>query len=278
MPESPFNIPLLTILILAAALAGLTGCAQVNAPSARLETPPTPTQTPVMAAESGTHEERLAELHQAEELLRQGNTLSASIAFMVLDTPSTPLDLRLRARYGLAVAALLSAGSQQEFDKALTLWRDWAEHAGEGLADPRLLAPLLPRLAPDEVISGAKAPLDVAESQPEGLAGQLPGGEEFIPRIEGQFNTNAQIEDLKRQLAWSERERGRLADQLKAELNETVRKNLDLSDANLSLSLENQRLRERQLTQSLENERLREQLKALQDLHLEITRKKKVVE
>jgi len=268
MTEQTFrkHIPALILLL---ALGVAAGCAHAGSPVSTART------TPGKELPQPPSEER--ELLRAEMLLQEGDTLSSSMIFQRLDQPANAPDIRLRARYGLAVASLLSAQDFVSFNKALNLWRGWTAEADEGQCDPGLLEPVLSRLA--MTLPGSEAStMEMADYQPEGVSGQLPGYEEFIPRLEGQFEARDQIEDLKRQLAWSERERNRLSDELKAQLNDTIRRNLDLSDENLTLSLENQRLRERQLALSMENERLRQQLKALEQLHLEITRKKKVVE
>lgn len=55
-----------------------------------------------------------------------------------------------KAYYGLACARLATARTPEELHEALNIWNTWMRMTPEGLPseDPRLITPLLPRLAP----------------------------------------------------------------------------------------------------------------------------------
>ena len=138
-----------------------------------------------------------------------------------------------------------------------------------------------PAPAPAPAPAPEPRPFAVTDGQPNGLSGQLPNQDVTLPEVApGQelYATEAQLHELREQLKKSELERKRLAKELKGERRGASDEIDQLRKDKLDLTLENQRLRESNLTLNLNIQRLQQQIQALEELHLEINRKKKVVE
>ncbi len=78
-----------------------------------------------------------------------GQYEKASSIFQRLSGNNTDPVLARKAYYGLACAYLATARTPVELHEALNLWNTWVQMTPEGLPgeDPRLMTPLLPRLA-----------------------------------------------------------------------------------------------------------------------------------
>ena len=111
---------------------------------------------------------------QAAQETEQAHLVGAHQAFMAGDYEKARAlfasaqhaqnaEMARQALYGLACTQLVAAQTPQEYRQGVKLWESWAEFCemntkGE---DPRLLAPLLPRMAPRPQPAIAPPPVDV---------------------------------------------------------------------------------------------------------------------
>lgn len=183
------------------------------------------------------------------------------------------LCLRRRTAYGLSLARLAQARDQNEVDSAMELWEAWTKAPAKGCADvdPRLVTPLLKRIEPQ----GGPA---LAGGGARGLSGQLPGQDLAMERLDGQFDVNERISRLRLQLEHCQQERQRLESEHVKELQKACQENSRQQNKAMELERENRTLREKQLGMAMEIDRLSKQIEALEALHMEMNRKKKVVE
>jgi len=79
-----------------------------------------------------------------------GQYEKATSIFQRLSGNSSDPVVARKAYYGLACARLATAKTPVELHEALSIWNTWVQMTPEGLPseDPRLITPLLPRLAP----------------------------------------------------------------------------------------------------------------------------------
>jgi hypothetical protein len=79
-----------------------------------------------------------------------GQYEKATSIFQRLSGGTSDPEVARKAYYGLACAKLVMAKSPEDLHEALTVWNTWVQMTPEGMPgeDPRLLTPLLPRLAP----------------------------------------------------------------------------------------------------------------------------------
>lgn len=99
----------------------------------------------------GQAPESLNALTSATEAYRAGDYDRAADLFLALSLVSSDPVLSRKALYGLACSKLALADSDEDMAEALDVWKRWASLAPDNpdIEDPRLLSPLLPRLAPD---------------------------------------------------------------------------------------------------------------------------------
>jgi len=79
-----------------------------------------------------------------------GQYEKATSIFQRLSGGTADPEVARKAYYGLACSRLVTAKTPEELHEALGLWNTWVQMTPEGLPgeDPRLMTPLLPRLAP----------------------------------------------------------------------------------------------------------------------------------
>ncbi|HWR03961.1 MAG TPA: hypothetical protein VN419_08055 [Humidesulfovibrio sp.] len=79
-----------------------------------------------------------------------GQYEKAAFIFQRLSGNTADAIVARKAYYGLACAKLATARTPEELHAALNIWNTWMQMTPEGLPseDPRLITPLLPRLAP----------------------------------------------------------------------------------------------------------------------------------
>ncbi len=79
-----------------------------------------------------------------------GQYEKAAFIFQRLSGNASDAMVARKAYYGLACAKLATARTPAELHEALNIWNTWMQMTPEGLPseDPRLITPLLPRLAP----------------------------------------------------------------------------------------------------------------------------------
>lgn len=96
-------------------------------------------------------QEALAPLTPAMEAYQEGDYDRAADLFLTLSLVTSDPVLARKALYGLACSRLATAESEADMNEALEIWNRWASLAVPSLdiEDPRLLTPVLPRIAPD---------------------------------------------------------------------------------------------------------------------------------
>ena len=116
--------------------------------------------------------------------------------------------LARKAYFGLACARLATAKTPEELHEGLALWNTWVQMTPEGLPgeDPRLITPLLPRLAPANA-SGGPALLSAGEIAGEiSRTQRLAGCQEETGKLkESLRKKTAEAENLRSQLNALER-------------------------------------------------------------------------
>ncbi|OIN98783.1 MAG: hypothetical protein AUJ49_12605 [Desulfovibrionaceae bacterium CG1_02_65_16] len=117
--------------------------------------------------------------------------------------------LARKAYYGLACARLATAKTPAELHEALNLWNTWVQMTPEGLPgeDPRLMTPLLPRLAPSGSATESPAMLTEEEIERElARTKRLAGCQEETGKVkEALRKKTAEAEALRSQLNALER-------------------------------------------------------------------------
>lgn len=155
----------------------------------------------------GTGELRSAYLLAVDSYLAGQYEKAASIFQRLSGAGEDPL-LARKAYYGLACARLATAKTPQELHEGLALWNTWVQMTPEGLPgeDPRLITPLLPRLAPANA-SGGPALLSAGEIENELARTQrLAGCQDETGKLkESLRKKTAEAENLRSQLNALER-------------------------------------------------------------------------
>jgi len=117
--------------------------------------------------------------------------------------------LARKAYYGLACARLATAKTSAELHEALNIWNTWVQMTPEGLPgeDPRLMTPLLPRLAPSGSATESPAMLTEEEIERElARTKRLAGCQEETGKVkEALRKKTAEAEALRSQLNALER-------------------------------------------------------------------------
>ncbi len=137
-----FFVPLLFFLIAASAPSlAADGCNPDSAPAIRRDVEMDTLKDAVKAFESGHYEK-------------------AQTGFEMLKNEAKNSDIRRSALFGLAATRLVLADNKDEYDRAVTTWKKWADEVKScrGLEDPRMLTPFLLRLQ-SAIGKGAGGPL-----------------------------------------------------------------------------------------------------------------------
>jgi hypothetical protein len=127
-----FALPLLALTVL------LGGCSVHLAPKSE----------PHAQAQA---QESLNALTSASDAYRAEDYDRAADLFLALSLVSSDPVLSRKALYGLACSKRAMADTAEDMAEAMEVWNRWASLAPDNpdIEDPRLLAPLLPRLTPD---------------------------------------------------------------------------------------------------------------------------------
>jgi hypothetical protein len=106
--------------------------------------------------------------------LQRGDYREAASVFETLSKSAATPEHRRRALYALACTRLATAQTPDELNAALNLWNLWSQTAAAAITDedPRLMAPLLPRLMPSAQAS--LTPRQVAPPGKSDKAGAAP--------------------------------------------------------------------------------------------------------
>ena len=149
-----------------------------------------------------------------DSYLAGGYEKAADLFQQLAATRTDPL-LAHKAFFGLACAKLALARNEEELNRALALWNDWAQMPSQGqpYEDPRMLGPLLVRLSA-ALPEAAKAAAAKPARKPNHISGPLP--EQGMDRFRGQVNALEENARLKEQLRKRAVEIEALRDQLKA--------------------------------------------------------------
>lgn len=137
-----------------------------------------------------------------------GQYEKAAFIFQRLSGTTADPVIARKAYYGLACARLATARTPEELHAALSIWNTWVQMTPEGLPseDPRLITPLLPRLAPS-ASPESKALLSQEEIESElSRTKRLAGCQEETGKVkEALRKKTAEAEALRSQLNALER-------------------------------------------------------------------------
>lgn len=138
-------------------------------------------------------QESLSALTTATQAYRDGDYDRAADLFLALSLVTSDPVLSRKALFGLACSRLAAADSDEDMAQALETWNRWASLAPENpdIEDPRLLTPLLPRLAPGN--SDAKESVENMEKEMNKLRARLKQKSEDLEELQSQLDALEQL-------------------------------------------------------------------------------------
>lgn len=138
-------------------------------------------------------QEALAALAPAMEAYQDGDYDRAADLFLTLSLVSSDPVLARKALYGLACSKLAAADTDADIAEAMEIWNRWASLAVPSLdiEDPRLLTPILPRLAPDG--SDTKETVENMEKEMSKLRTRLKQKSSELDELKNQLDALEQL-------------------------------------------------------------------------------------
>lgn len=138
-------------------------------------------------------QESLNALASATQAYKAGDYDRAGDLFLALSLVTSDPVLSRKALFGLACTRLAAADSEEDMDEALEIWSRWASLAPDNpdIEDPRLLTPLLPRLAPDG--NGTRETVQHMEKEMNKLRSRLKQKSEDLEELQSQLDALEQL-------------------------------------------------------------------------------------